>query len=1140
MILKRGLIFILGLLAFQAGNPAISQDYGYKTSSVLKDGLWSRIAVVAPGIYRLSYSDLRNMGITDPANVSVYGNNHGQLSFYNNDQKPDDLKKIAIKLEKGSDNVFGENDYLIFYAEGTHRWKYSSTLDKYEFSRQYYSDTAYYFITSKTGDAIYTDNYQQPSASPDYISTSHDVCYRYEKDAVNLLGSGREWYQSAVNGLSYSINPDFNDVILNEAISYKVRVLGRSDTQVSFSFNQGENNIRTITPSPVNLSDINGLYASSATVEGTTLPSSGSPTFTLTFSNGGNISGYGWIDYVDLHARALSKYSQGQMFMSDTRTIAPGHTTKYVIESTSQPIVWDITDPFNPMSLQTTFTNGQVSFNASGDSLRKYILFNTGSILTPVIFKGTVSNQDLHAPASADMIIVTHPSFLVQAQRLADIHLQNDGLTSIIVTPQQIYNEFSGGIPDAAAIRNYVKMIWDRSKGTTQPLKFLLLFGDGSFDNKNKTAGNTNYILTWQSINSTTAVQSFTSDDFYGLLDEGEGEAEGYLDIGIGRLPVDNTTDARVLVDKIQNYISTSSFGSWRNTLCMVADDEDNNLHMNDAENLSSLIADEAPMITNEKIYFDAYRQVSSISGNTYPDATKAINNRIEDGCLILNYIGHGSESGLAHERVIKPDDITSWANSGKLPLFITATCEFSRFDNVNINASTGEISAKTSAGEMVLLNPNGGGIALMSTTRVVYSAPNYTLNSNIIDYAFNKAADGSSMRFGDIIRLAKINSGSGTNKFNFMLLGDPAVRLAWPENGNVVTDSINGVSIESVTDTLKALSLITISGHIEDESGNLAESFNGTVEPVVFDKPTKIKTLANDGGETMEFEVPGSTIYKGSAKVTEGQFSFSFIVPIDINYSYGNGRITYYAHNDQIDVNGFTDKIIIGGFSDNQIDDSEGPVIKLFMNDTLFSDGDITDTDPTLLAIISDKSGINTTGTSIGHDIVAWFDGNTAESVVLNSLFSSDQSGISTGSLRYPFSINDKGPHYVTLRAWDNLNNFSEKTLHFSVESDGAFLLTNLLCYPNPAISETNFSISHNRPNEEINITITIYNASGNIIRILNDTFESSGYKIPDIQWDGCNESGSHVARGLYIWKVEAVTSQGERKSASGRVVIL
>ena len=667
-----------------------------------------------------------------------------------------------------------------------------------------------------------------------------------------------------------------------------------------------------------------------------------------------------------------------------------------------------------------------------------------------------------------------------------------------------------------------------------------MLFGDGSYENKTKAPENPNYIPTWQSVNSTTGVLSFTSDDFYGLLEDGEGEAEGYLDIGIGRLPAADTTQARVLVDKIRNYISPSSFGSWRNTICMVADDEDNNLHMTDTENLSSIVAAAAPEITNEKIYLDAYRQVSSISGNTYPDATKAINNRIASGCLILNYVGHGSDAGLAHERVVKTDDINSWSNSRMLPLFITATCEFSRFDNVNINSATGKITAKTSAGEMVLLNPRGGGIALMSTTRVVYSAPNYTLNSNIYDYAFQTASDGSSMRLGDIIRLAKINAGSGTNKRNFLLLGDPAVRLAWPENGNVVTDSINGISVESETDTLKALSVITISGHIEDRSGALYSNFNGTVEAVVYDKPTKVKTLANDGGATMEFEVPGSIIYKGSATVSDGIFTYSFFVPLDINYSYGNGNITYYANNGMIDVNGFFNKIVVGGFSDNQIDDDEGPVIRLFMNDTLFSEGGVTDTDPTLLAIISDKSGINTTGRGIGHDIVAWFDGNSSESIVLNSLFSYNQTGITTGSLKYPFYINEKGAHSVTLRAWDNLNNFSETTLNFIVESDGSFLLTDLFCYPNPAINETNFSISHNRPDEEIDLTITIYNTSGKIVRILKESVETTGYKIPDISWDGCNESGSRVARGLYIWRTEAVTSTGEKNTASGRVVIL
>lgn len=1138
MILKREFILILLLIIFPSVRNTAGQDLLYN-NSVLSQGSWTRIAVIKAGIYRLSYSDLQGMGISNPANVSVYANNQGQLSFYNDNKARTDIEKVAFKMEKGSDNVFGEGDYIFFYAEGTHRWIYNSTKARYEFLRHHYCDTAYYFITSKPDDALFTETYTPPATSPDYTSSAHDVFYRHENESANILGSGREWYQQVASGMTTTINPEFSKLVTSEKVSYRIRVLGRSDKPTGFSFKQGSQSILTLAPPVLNMSDLNGLFASVAFSEGSVLPVSESPSFSLTFSGGSNSLSQGWIDYVDLNARAWSEYSSGQIIVSDYQSVAPGRVTKYIIKSPGQATVWDITDPVRPMQINTSFANGEITFIAGTDTLRKYIIFSQGSMLSPIILRDNIARQNLHSQSAVGMIIVTHPLFRKQAERIAELHRQNDGITSAVVTPQQIYNEFSGGIPDAAGIRNYVRMVYDRYKGTATPLRYLLLLGDGSYENKTRPPANTSYIPTWQSVNSNTGVLSFTSDDFYGLLDEGEGEAEGYLDIGIGRIPVDDTVSARAVVDKIERYMSNASFGSWRNLICLVADDEDNNLHVTDSENLNTIVASEAPEITANKIYLDAFKQVSSISGNTYPDATKAINNRIESGCLLLNYVGHGSETGLAHEKVITTNDINSWGNYNMLPLVVTATCEFSRFDNITINPVTGAKTANTSAGEMILLNPSGGGIALMSTTRVVYSAPNYTLNSNILRSLFDSADDGSSMRLGDIIREAKINSGSGTNKRNFLLLGDPALRLAWPRTGTVVTDSINGVSVVNETDTLKALSRITISGHIQDHSGSVDDSFNGIIEPVVYDKETAVTTLGNDGGSTKSYMASGSVIFRGVTSVTDGRFTFSFIVPLDINYSYGAGRITYYAYNETTDINGYYDKITVGGFSDSNIDDDEGPTIRLFMNDTLFRDGDITDNSPTLLAILADTSGINVSGTGIGHDIVAWLDDNTAGSEVLNSLFKSNQTGISSGTVRYPLSITENGYHTLTLRAWDNLNNFSQATLNFIVRTDGSFTITNILCYPNPVVSGTKFSITHNRPDEKIDVTITIFNSSGEVIRVLKESAETSGYKIPEIPWDGCTETGSRAARGVYIWKAEAITDSGENASATGRVVI-
>ena len=638
-----------------------------------------------------------------------------------------------------------------------------------------------------------------------------------KKKAVNLIRSGREWCQQVIPGTENVVSPAPADLILAEQINYSMRVLGRSDTESSFVLKQGSTVLKTISVPPVSMTDLNGVYANIAVAHDSCLPASATPAFTVTFGNNGNLAATGYIDYIDFFARAQLKYTDKQLFISDSRSVGTARVTRFTVSGSVLLQVWDVTDPFSPKFMETGSLAGNTIFAAATDSLRKFVAFAAADAMRPSVSRNPVPNQDLHALGPADMIIVTHPLFEEYAQRVADIHMADDGTSSIIVTPAEIFNEFSGGIPDAVAMRNFIRMIYSRGTESGSPLKYLLLFGDGSYENKTPPPKNTSYIPTWQSANSHVGVLSFTSDDFYGLLDEGEGEADGFLDIGIGRLPASDTAAAGTMVRKIASYIDNSTLGSWRNVLCMAADDEDANLHMMDAENLTAGAKEAAPPLTTEKIYLDAYRQVTTATGNSYPDAVKAINNRIAAGCLIFNYVGHGNESGLAHERVVRTDDINSWRNKNMLPLFITATCEFSRFDDVEINPATGLISSRTSAGEMVLLNPDGGGIGLMSTTRVVYSAPNYMLNRRIYDYIFSTAADGRSMKLGDIIRLAKINSGTGMNKRNFLLLGDPALRIAWPVQGRVVTDSINSISVEFATDTLKALSLITINGHIED-----------------------------------------------------------------------------------------------------------------------------------------------------------------------------------------------------------------------------------------------------------------------------------------------------------------------------------
>jgi len=1117
-----------------------SASTGYVSTSVLSNGKWVKFGVTEAGIYRLDYSQIRDMGFDNPANAALYGNNTGQLSFRNDGTSPDDLRKIAIMRETGSDGIFNDGDYLLFYAEGTHRWKWDSNEGRYVFARHHYSDTSWYFITSEPGGIMLMTTETPPSLPHNRESSATDVSYRHEMENVNLIRSGREWYQQVLPGAQNSINPGFSDLIMTERIKYSIRVLARSDADSYFTLRQGSTDLFTATVPPVNMTDLNGLYANMVTRDDSCLPASVAPLFSVIFSKGSDLAATGYIDYVDLQARARLRYHDSQLFVSDTRTVGPSNITLFTVEGSESLGVWDVTDPFAPMIIETSSSSGNILFSASTDTLRKFIAFETGDVRQIVTDAVEVPNQDLHSLSPASLIIVTHPLFRDYAVSLGAIHLADDGTTSLIVTPEQIYNEFSGGIPDAVAIRNFVKMIYEKGYSSVTPLRYLLLFGDGSYENKTPPPGNNAFIPTWQSVNSTTGVLSFTSDDFYGLLDEGEGEADGYVDIGIGRLPASDTLSAGIMVRKIASYLDPSTQGSWRNVMCLIADDEDSNLHMTDAEGLAATASSAAPPLVIEKIYLDSYRQETTVTGSSYPDAVTAIDNRMAAGCLIMNYVGHGNESGLAHERVIRTDNINSWKNGTMLPLFITATCEFSRFDDVEINQATGLISPKTSAGEMVLLNPEGGGIALMSTTRVVYSAPNYTLNRNIYDYAFETASDGRSMRLGDIIRLAKTSSGTSMNKRNFLLLGDPALRLAWPVKGRIVTDSINGVSVEVPVDTLKALSVITVSGHLEDSDGEIMTEFNGTVEASVYDKVSHVTTLANDGGEPMTYPVTGNVIFRGTTLAVNGRFSYSFIVPLDINYSYGYGKIGYYAHDGTGDTNGSYDNITVGGFSEMNSDDNEGPVISLFMNDTLFREGGITDTSPTLLALFSDESGINATGSGIGHDIIAWLDDDMSRAVVLNSLYSSDIGVHTSGSIAYPLLIDEKGKHTISLRAWDNLNNPSVVTLNFTVVTDGAFRLTNLLAYPNPTDAGTTMTAGHNRPDTEMDIIITIFTGSGNAVRVIREHSASTGYSLPEIVWDGCDGNGGRVSRGIYIWRAEAVTEEGERSMASGRIIIL
>jgi hypothetical protein len=1138
---RRYYIIFLLLLFIQPYAFAQSSKDNYASASVLSEGQWFRLAVMKEGIYRIDFSELKQLGLENPSQPRIYSNNFGQLSYYNDDPRPDDLKEMAIMPVTGPDGIFNEGDYLLFYGQGTGRWKFNPSSKDYSYAHHNYSDTAFYFLTSGSVQGKTVGNSKEQSGTVNYHSSESDALFVHEQEDENLIKSGREWFQPVSYLNRISLNTGFTDLVLTEKIKTRIRVAGRATVPTLFRLYEGETVRKSIQVPAVNLYSSTGTYAQITDSAGTMYPLSSSPSYEIRFFNNGEVSANGWLDYIWLQARRSSIYKGGMLFLRDSKSAGAGMITEFSITSKAANLqIWDVTDPFDPQRIQYIKNGENVKFTTATGTLKTFVLFGDANVLRPVIKSARILNQNLHGSSPADMLIITHPLFHEYADRLAEIHLANSGLVSQVVLPGEVYNEFSGGIPDIVAIRNFARMKYLRQKGSMKPFKYLLLFGDGSYENKTLPADNPNFIPTYQSQNSNIVVSSFTSDDFYGLLDDGEGEADGSEDIGIGRFPVSDTLEAGIIIRKIVRYLDPSNTGDWKNVICFTADDEDGNTHMSDAEGLSNLLKDSVPVFNVDKIYLDAFRQVTSVNGQSYPDVTTAINNRINSGCLIFNYVGHGNDDGLAHERVVKTENINGWTNGSKLPLFITATCEFSRFDNIDINIITRKITEKASAGEMVLLNENGGGIALMSTTRVVYSAPNYFLNKNIYNYAFDRDSAGNPLRLGDIIRLAKNSSGSGPNKRNFTLLGDPALRLAYPYYGKVITDSINHIPVSEIPDSLKALTMVTVSGHVEDALGSELTDFNGVVSPLVYDKVTSIKTLANDGGSSFRYTVRNNVLFSGKTTATNGKFRFTFIVPRDIDYAYGPGKISYYANDSTRDMNGYFSDIIVGGFAGKTASDTTGPVIHLFMNDTLFRSGGITDNKPRILALIEDKGGINTTGAGIGHDLTAFLDNDRKNSFLLNNYFENDFDNYIKGRIIYNLSDLSEGNHTITLKAWDNYNNSSEETISFIVETDGKFILKNLINYPNPIIEETRITAEHNRPDEELKVIVSIFDMSGRIIRTIRSVATTSGYQLSPIIWDGNTEGGRRAGKGIYPYNVSVLTPEGEKAVASGRMIIL
>ncbi|HPT13653.1 MAG TPA: type IX secretion system sortase PorU [Bacteroidales bacterium] len=1108
----------------------VASSHDYAAHSVLAQGKWIKLGFTQGGVCKLTYNDVQSFGFDmaalDPRTIKIFGNGSGMLPESNQVSRYDDLAENSILVQGEPDAKFDAGDYILFYVSPQIKWKYNTSQGVWEHVTNIYSDTTFVFLTAGSGVGKRITGISSTALDATVEVNTFEDYALHETDQVNLIGSGRRWFGEIFDlTTQYSFNFNFPGIVNSSEVSVRVVAAARSTISSSFTITAGGQSW------PVSASPISTYY-NSAFASGANsfqkVPASGESQVVSVTYNKPLSSSKGWLDYVELNAQRSLNFTQGQMAFRNSGASGAGQVAQYQLGNASSSVsVWDVTNPVKVRSVITELAGSVLKFRLPADTIREFMAFDGTSFISPASSKNVV-NQDLHALQTPDLLIIAPPVFMEQAVRLAAMHNQDDDLSTTIVTPETIYNEFSSGSQDVSAIRDFLKMFYDR-KSTEGKLPYLLLFGDGSYDYKDFHKENTNFVNTFQSPESFDPVHSYTYDDYFGFLDDNEGTGSfDMVDIGIGRLPVKSVDEATALVDKILFYAGKNSAvqGDWRNTITFVADDEDDNEHMSQADLLAGYIDAGYQRFNIDKIYLDSYQQSATPSGNRYPDVNKAITQRIEKGTLIMNYTGHGGETGWAHEEVLQLSDINSWSNREKMPVFVTATCEFSRYDDPE----------RTSAGEQVLLNPLGGGIALFTTSRPTFGTPNLSINKSFYKYAI-PAPGTSRTRMGDIIRDAKRESGSDENGRKFVLLGDPALQIATPQL-KVVTTQINNKPVGSDPDTLSALTKITITGIIADAANNKEAGFNGSLTVSVFDKPVQVTTLANDGGSPFTFSLQKNLLYKGHVEVKDGAFIFTFIVPRDISYRYGFGKISYYAQNGEQDASGSYENIVIGGDGENAEADNSGPVISLYMNDLYFINGGTTDENPALIGLVADKSGINTAGTGIGHDLVAVLDDNYDAPFVLNDYYESDVNTYENGRILFPFVGLPEGAHKVLVKAWDVYNNSSEATLDFMVVPSGNFIMENVMNFPNPFSEYTDIAYSHNQQGKLLATTVMIYSLSGKPVITLYQEGQDFGSRSLPVRWNGRSTSGIPAAAGIYIYKITSVTSDGLSATKSGKLI--
>ena len=1119
-------------------------------NSVFETGDFYKLSITDDGVHKIDYSFLRSNNI-DPKTISlssfkIYGNGGEMLPELIETLRPEDIIENPLFIkDNNNNNIFDEDDYILWYAKNPTTIKYNATNESYFAQGHDFDDASYYYMNwgGKNGKRITTTPNGQGLSYTKTIDQYEDIIY-HENNEVNHQKSGRVWWGDKMqNTTQKDFNYNLPGMVVGDKIGVQTVTTGRS---ISGFQNRMQISLNNSVLANISYSYVSGDYDDKFASDPVTTFIEKEITDNQISLSYNYIKSWNeaaaWIDYFVLTIPRTIQYYGSQKNILTKRSNLDGNTRFKIVNHQPNHAIWNVTDHLNP-SIQELELQGNNAFftaeNISATYQPDYIHFDKSNVSNPNFIE-KIANQNLHGIKDIDYLIVTSKDLIDQANRLADFH-RNNNLEVFVAVTDQIYNEFSSGSQDVTAIRDFAKLLYDRGNlpGAIRTFKHLLLFGDASYDYKDVEPNNTNIVPIYQSYESNYPPVTYCSDDYYAILDDNEGNwgtssRDESLDIGVGRLPASNNFEAKLIVDKIINYNSTNSRGNWMQTITFLADDEDQNRHLQPSENMAKIIQQQSPEYNIKKIWMDAYEQVSFGSGNKYPKVNEDINKMISSqGTLIFNYVGHGGENGMAQERVVTRPEISNWTNYDKLSFYITASCEIAKIDNLEIE----------SPGELMLLNPNGGAVGMIATTRVVYIGANTDLNSDLLNNNLLKRSNGQLPTLGEAYRQTRnADPSEEINKRCFILLADPAMRLLSPKY-NVVTTRINNKEVGLFNDTLGALELLTIEGDIRDLNNQRIENFNGELFPTFYDKSSKYNTLAQDPQSfPMSFEEQNRVIYKGKVSITNGTFKFQFVVPKDIAYNVGDGKLSYYAKDGLEHAGGTELNYKIGGTSDNIVDDNVFDKLDLYIDDESWVFGGLTSTKPLLIARLMDSNGINTIGSGIGREMEAILDQGTddEQSIILNDYYQPELNSYQRGTIEYPFENLSPGRHTLKLKVWDVYNNSKESYTEFVVSEDQAISVENLLNYPNPFTTFTEFHFDHNKSGQNITANLTITSISGKIVKSITQTIPNSETHCSEIKWDGKDDYGDQLARGVYLYTLKLKAEDGTETSKNQKLYIV